>query len=152
LQKRKCARADRQHQQQRGRGQPIVAFGQDIEFGIVARGVERAFPGRPARGNLRRLVRLVIGSTVGIGAVEVGDRGARQAGQMRHDMRIFEKRLQFAHRNREKERRIRAVVADRAKAVDTQHPAAGIEQRPARIARAELRGVQNGIELPRRPP
>ena len=147
LDKGKCRRTDGRNQQQRGDCQPVVAFGQHVEFGIVAGLVKGMVFGGAARGRFGCEARLVIGAALAVGTIEIGNRRAGQAGQMRDDTGGFQKRLQLAHRNREKEGRIGAVVADRAKAVDAKHTPASVEQRPTRIARAQLRGVQDRVEL-----
>jgi hypothetical protein len=57
------------------------------------------------------------------------------------------RKREFAHRDREIERGIRAVVAHRAERIDPHHAPAGIEQRAARIARTNRCGVQDGVEF-----
>ena len=82
--------------------------------------------------------------------VELRDRAAGEGVDHRLDPVLAQERQQFAQGHREVELPV-AALGIGAEGVDPDHPPARIEQRPARIAARNRRGVEDGVELARRP-
>ena len=103
--------------------------------------------GGMALGNRRLMA--TVGPLAFLG-VEIGEAAAGHVVDLRRDVVGAQERQQLARRDGEVEARIGAFAFG-AEAVDAEHAAALVEQRAARIAAGDRRGVQQCVELAARP-
>ena len=140
------AEAEGDQQQHEGEEHAVLALDDHALFGLEQRALALgplhfgALRHIGARGHLFALQALAFGF------VEIGHRPAGAAVDARLDAIGAQEGQQFAIGDREEEFGIAAVIV-RPEAVDPDHAAAWVEQRPARIAARDRGGVEDGVEL-----